>query len=94
MNKIIKTLFIVSIVILKGCTSNNVKTETELLDLKGKVKSVSYTYFKAVEKFGEIAEGERIDGIFSPQWDMYFNIEKDDDFLSWEKYIVYHICPR
>jgi|SRR5690554_1154702 len=57
--KTLKLLTIVSIILFfSNCTDNKIKNDLTTENLKGKVKSIKETPYKAIEKFGEVTKGD------------------------------------
>ena len=55
-----KTIFFLSVIFFTnwGCVTTNIENDLLKRNIKGKVKSITYNTYYAVEKFGEIERGE------------------------------------
>ena len=78
-----------SLFLLWGCHSSEFKNELERENLRGKVKTIRRTPYKAVEKYGEVTKGEIDRGWFTDYSYRIFNekgnlIENQDFYSSGE----------
>ena len=53
-----KLLYLFLTVLIVGCSDDAKKNDLTVLNLNGNVKSITYTTFEAIEKFGEITNGK------------------------------------
>jgi len=98
MNTSVKVLLLLFLFVANGCTSNKINSDLELFGLKGKVKTVTYSYYKAIERFGEVEQGERIDGSVNDgivnKNSVYYSLEEDSDFKCWMRTQVWTTGSR
>ncbi len=73
-NKNVKLLVWVLLTLLIGFTSceKKKKTDWEKYNLKGRVKSFTNFTYKAIEKFGEVQKGERVENYFQ-NFEQFYN---------------------
>ncbi|MGQ3586239.1 hypothetical protein [Ornithobacterium rhinotracheale] len=67
-------LIMLSALSLWACDKHHKKTDAEKMHLKGKVKSVKQTTYKAVEKFGQVERGSE-SGFNNDNFYVVFNEE-------------------
>lgn len=53
-----KLIYLFLTVLIVGCSGDAKKNDLTVLNLNGNVKSITYTTFEAIEKFGEITNGK------------------------------------
>jgi len=77
MKRIFNICFLLSLLII-GCNKEKEQTDLTEYNLFGSVKTVHQTIYKAVESFGEIEKGEKLNYSFTVMWE---DRNKNDRFF-------------
>ena len=68
-----KSIFLSALILLLVSCTEKKETDIETLKLHGKIKSMRHFTYEAVEKFGEITQGEKVDNSDDDNFYRIFN---------------------